>query len=184
MALSPQFYVTDASGKSVAYIKQKLFKLKEDVSVFSDESQSKLLYKIKANKWLDWSASYAFTDEEGKALGRVSRQGRRSLFKARYELFDLEEKQDLIIEEDSFLPRLLDALVGEVPILGFFTGYIFNPKYNITRPDGTMVAQFIKNPSMIGRKFQVNKLTEFEEGEEKRIILGLMMMVLLERNRG
>ena len=49
MALAPQFYVRDGAGRDVAYVKQKLFKLKEDITVFENASQTTPLYKIKAN---------------------------------------------------------------------------------------------------------------------------------------
>ena len=42
----------------------------------------------------------------------------------------------------------------------------------------------LKFPESFGRKFKVNKLTEFEIGEEERIVLSLMMMILLERRKG
>ncbi|MEZ5024278.1 MAG: hypothetical protein R2728_13635 [Chitinophagales bacterium] len=65
-----------------------------------------------------------------------------------------------------------------------FTGYFFNPKYIVTRKDGTIVARLSKKKSFWGRRFTLDKLEEFEEGEELRVLLGLMMMILLERRRG
>ena len=65
-----------------------------------------------------------------------------------------------------------------------FTGYFLNPSYNVTRPDGTLVAVFHKKPDLISRSFELEKSTSFEEGEETRLVLGVMMMVLLERARG
>ena len=44
---SNDFTATDATGKTIAFVKQKLFKLKEDVSVFQNESKSKLLFNKK-----------------------------------------------------------------------------------------------------------------------------------------
>ena len=40
IALSNQGTVTDASGNVVAYVKQKAFKLKEAITVFTDQSQT------------------------------------------------------------------------------------------------------------------------------------------------
>jgi hypothetical protein len=74
--------------------------------------------------------------------------------------------------------------LSEIPILGIFTGYFFNPSYNITRPDGTIVAKFKKMPSFFGRKFELTQVASLEDGEEERIKLGLMMMALLERRKG
>ena len=184
VVINPQFSLTDADGQPVAYVKQKAFKLKEDISVFASEAQTNLKFKIKADRWLDFNASYAFTDPSGKDIGRLVRKGRRSLWKAAYELYDENDKQDLILQEDNAWVKVLDGLLGEIPILGMFTGYFLNPKYNITRPDGTLVAVLSKKPDLVSRAFTLDKKAAYEEGEETRIVLGTMMMVLLERARG
>ena len=46
--------VTDAGGNLVAYVRKKKFKLKEDVGVYADEDQRKLLFRIKADRMLDF----------------------------------------------------------------------------------------------------------------------------------
>ncbi|MEP7291542.1 MAG: hypothetical protein ABI835_07145, partial [Chloroflexota bacterium] len=70
IALAPRIIVTDADGRDVCFVSQKTFKLKEDIQVFSDESKSVELYRIKANKIIDFSATYAFTDSTtGQSLG-------------------------------------------------------------------------------------------------------------------
>ena len=38
--VAPQFQVTDAAGKTVFFVKQKAFKLKESVTVFADVEQT------------------------------------------------------------------------------------------------------------------------------------------------
>ena len=184
VAFSPQFSVKDAQGRLIAYIRQKAFKFKEDVSIFDDESRTNLIFKIKADRWLDWSAVYNFSDTDGNPLGKAKRRGNKSLFKAQYDLFDLADNQDIILKEHSFWVRMMDGAVGELPIVGMFTGYVFNPKYNAVRSDGTQVAQLVKQPSMFGRKFRLVQHSEFKEGEELRVLLGFMMLVLLERRRG
>lgn len=182
--LSNDFTATDAEGLTIAYVKQKMFKLKEKVVVFADETKSVEKYYINADKWLDFNTSYLFTNTVGKSLGRVARKGWKSLWKAKYELYDEQDKQDLIIQEENAWVKVFDKLVGEVPILSFFTGYLFNPKYTITRPDGVLVARLSKEKSFFGRRFSIEKLSEFEDGEEIRVFLGCMMMILLERHRG
>ena len=182
--LSNDYNVQDANGRTIAYVKQKMLKLVEDVSVYSDDSKSELIYKIKANKWLDFSAAYNFTNAAGTELGKVVRKGWASLWKARYEIYDENEKQDLLIAEENAWVKVIDAVLVQIPVVGLVTGYIFNPSYIVTRPDGTPVVRLKKDPSFFGRKFTINKLAEFEKGEEERVILGLMMMILLERRRG
>lgn len=178
------FIATDAQGTTIAYVRQKMFKLKEEVIVFSDETKSKENFKINADKWLDFNTAYAFTTSEGQNLGKVARKGWKSFWKARYELFDEQGNQDLVIEEENPFAKVMDSLLGEIPVLSILTGYLFNPKYTIKRPDETLVARVSKEKSFFGRKFSVANISEFEEGEELRVLLGSMMMLLLERRRG
>jgi len=184
LALSPQFFVRDAEGNDVAYVKQKLFKLKEDITVYDNEHQTKALYRIKANQWIDWSASYLFYDAEGQELGKIGRKGAKSLWKATYELFDSNNTKDFNIIEGNAFVKIIDGVFSEIPVLGFFTGYIFNPTYHITDIDGEEVAIFRKEPSFLGKKFTLNQIRDTNDDADLRIILGLMMMVLLERSRG
>ena len=183
MALAPQIFVADSSGQLVFYVKQKLFKLKEAVSVFGDQAQTDLKYTIAANKVIDFSARYFFKDANGLDVGSVKRQGMKSLFKAQYDIYDGEEVEFSIKEDNPWI-KFLDALLSEIPILGILTGYLFNPKYNVTRPDGTRVARLIKQPAFFEGKFSITQEAEMDEFEERRIALSLLMMVLLERRRG
>lgn len=80
--------------------------------------------------------------------------------------------------------KVLDALLGEIPILGIFTGYLFNPSYIVRDNDDKEIIRLKKMPSFFGRKFELSKLGEMNEEDDDRIMLGLMMMILLERRRG
>lgn len=182
--LSNDFLVRDASGATLGYVRQKLFKFIDEITVYNNESKSATLYSIKANKWIDFSAAYTFTNATGTEVGRVARKGWASLWQSRYEVYDEKQAQDLLIQEENPWLKLGDALFSEIPILGIFTGYVFNPSYLITRPDGTAVVRLQKQPSLLGRRFLVSQLNGFESGEEERIVLSLMMMILLERRRG
>ncbi|ALI98341.1 LURP-one-related/scramblase family protein [Rufibacter tibetensis] len=181
---SNDFIVTDANGETISYVKQKLFKLVEEVNVFSDQSQSELLYSIRANKWIDFSAAYVFTNNIGQEIGRVARKGWASLWKAHYEVYDQNQQQDFTIREANAWVKVGDALLGQIPIVGVLTGYFFNPSYHVMRSDGTLIATLKKQRSFFGRHFTVTQESTFESGESVRILLSLMMMILLERRRG
>ena len=182
--LHNDFTATDSIGNVRAYARQKLFRLKEHVQIFGDTSQTELKWEIRANKWLDFNTSYSFTDASGNNLGRVVRKGWKSLWKAQYLIFDEHDNQDLEINEKNGWVKVWDSLLSEIPLLGIFTGYVFNPSYTIKRPDGTTVCELKKQPSFFGRKFTITNDAVFEKGEEDRVLLSTMMMVLLERRRG
>ncbi len=181
---SNDFVAKDANGNTIAYVKQKMFKLKEDINIYNDETKSKVNYKIKADRWLDFSAAYTFFDENGIEFGKIARKGWRSIWKATYEIIDKNQKKQYTINEENAWTKVFDSLLGEVPVLGLFTGYLFNPSYIVANMENLPIVRIKKMPSFFGRQFEITKLGEIGEGSNERIMLGLMMMILLERRRG
>jgi len=183
LALSPQLAVTDAGGNLVYYVKQKVFKLKEEVTVFADREQTQPLYKINADRIIDFSARYHFSDTAGNALGSVKRQGMKSLWKASYDILDGEEIAMNIVQENPWI-GVVDSILEQIPLVSIATSYLLHPKYLISRADGTPVLRLTKQPAFFEGKFRLDKLADISEAEERRAILSLLMMVLLERARG
>lgn len=183
-SLVNDFIAKDASGKTIGYVRQKMFKFKEAITVYTNDSKKDVLYTINADRVIDFNANYAFTDAGGKQLGRIGRRGAKSILKAHYEIFDTESDMEFLIREENPWAKVFDVLLSEVPLLGMFTGYFFNPKYIVTRKDGTQVARLSKEASFFGRRFKLDQLSKIEKGEDERMLLGLMMMSLLERRRG
>jgi hypothetical protein len=185
VTLVPQIYIADAGGKMQFYVRQKLFKLKEAITVFADDSQQQPLYKIGADRIIDFSARYNFTDLGGNPLGSIKRKGMRSLWQAHYELFDgMEETARYTVREENPWLRVADSCLEQVPLVGMFAGYFLNPSYLVTRADGHGVMRLSKQPAFFEGKFRIDKLMELDDLEEKRILMGLMIMTLLERSRG
>lgn len=182
--LANDFIATDAKGNTVAYVRQKMFKLKEDVLVYTDDSKSTELYRIRADKWIDFNTNYAFQDKSGEAMGSVGRKGMRSLWKASYHVFNPDKNEEYHISEENPWAKVGDALMGEIPVVSLFTGYLFNPKYIVNERGGTPVVRLSKEPSLFGRRFRLDNLGEMPPEDGERIMLSLMMMVLLERRRG
>lgn len=182
--LAGDFTITDRNENSLAYVRQKLFKLKEDVVVFNDESRSQENFRIKANQWIDFNASYAITDSFGKNIGKMARKGMRSIWKATYNIFDENDTQKYKVQEENAWVKVLDGLVGEIPIIGIFTGYFLNPSYIVHDNNGKEIYRLKKMPSFFGRKFQLDQINDIPDHEETLVVLSLMMMVLLERATG
>ncbi len=184
LALANQIYVRDANGNLLGYVKQKMFKLKEDINIFADEQQTQMLFNIKADRMIDWSANYSFSDNRGSHLGSIKRQGMRSIWKASYDIFDANGNQVYKINEESGWVKVGDALFGELPLIGMLSGYVFHPAYIVSRIDGTPIARLKKEPAFFEGKFVLTNLSQLSPEEETRIVLGVLMMTLLERRRG
>ena len=183
IALAPQLSVTDANGNLIVYVKQKLFKLKEAVTVFGDEQQNQPLFNFKADRIIDFSARYNFTDQNGIPIGAVKRRGMRSLWKAQYDIFEGESTTLTIREENGWI-KVLDGIFGEIPIVGMFSGYLFHPAYLVSHLDAGVVMRMEKQPAFFEGKFIIEKKAEMSVADEQRALLSLIMMILLERGRG
>ena len=182
---SSDFNITDKNGNYVAYVRQKIFKLKDDVIVFNDESKSQELFRIKANQWIDFNASYSITDlVQEKNFGRLARKGMRSLWKSQYNILDENDQPKYQINEDNAWTKVLDGFMSEIPLVGMFTGYFLNPSYTVVDNSGKEIFRLKKMPSLIGRRFQLDRLYDLADEDESLIVLSFLMMVLLERARG
>ncbi|HST63460.1 MAG TPA: hypothetical protein VLK84_32410 [Longimicrobium sp.] len=183
LALTPQVYVRDAAGQLRMYVKQKMFKLKEQITVFADEGQTIPLYHIKADRVIDFSARYNFSAPDGRPLGSVQRRGMRSIFRANYEILR-GDQVILTLREANPLAKVGDALFGQIPVLGMFAGYVFHPKYTVQRPDGVEVLHAAKQAALFEGRYAVEKRTALSPEDEGLAILSILMMLLLERRRG
>ncbi|HEX8271755.1 MAG TPA: hypothetical protein VF615_03820 [Longimicrobiaceae bacterium] len=184
VAISPQISVTDSAGRLLFYVKQKAFKLKEAVTVFGDAEQTRPLYRIAADRVLDISAQYHITQEGGGDLGVVQRRGMRSLWKAHYEVHR-GGGPVLTIREANPWVKVVDGLLGEVPVLGLFTGYFFHPAYVVARAaDDVPVLRAVKRPALFEGRYSIEREGELSPGDETLAVLSVLMMLLLERQRG
>jgi uncharacterized protein YxjI len=185
VAIAPQIYVTDAQGSPICFVKQKLFKFKENISVFSDSSKSRQIASIKADRVIDWSARYYFSDPAGHNLGSLGRRGLKSIWRAHYDVFTgSNNAADFNINEENPWTKVMDGILGDIPLIGFLTGYFLHPAYIASRPDGTPVMRVQKQPAFFEGKFTIEKLEELTPQEEINLIYSFLMLLLLERDRG
>jgi uncharacterized protein YxjI len=183
ISLGPQINVLDATGRSVAYVKQKAFRLKEDVEVHTDDTRQTPLWRIKADRIIDWSAAYRITDSSGALLGTLRRKGGRSLWRATYVITDANEQAIGGIHEKDPWIKVLDGLLSIVPILGDLSGYFLNPSYVLSRGEEPML-EIRKRPAFFEGRFIIERLGTVDPRSEALYLASVLMMVLLERGRG
>ncbi len=185
LALASQATVTDANGRVLLHTKQKMFKFREHVEIWTDKSRATRLADINASKVIDWSARYSSTDANDAPIGSVGRRGWRSIWRAHYEVFNPGDNQpDFSIREENAWAKVADSLVDGIPIVGMFTGYFFHPRYLASRTDGTPAMRMTKQAAFFEGRFQIDKLAELAPREELNLFLSFLMLVMLERKRG
>ena len=184
LAIARQLSVEDSAGRLLMYVKQKAFKLKEAITVYADEQQTRPLYQIKADRIIDFSATYNISDESGTTLGSIRQQGMRSIWRTRY---DIVRGGSVVfhVQEENPWSKVGDHFLGEIPVLGFFAGYLFHPRYLISTADGTPVLRTTKQPAFFEGRFLVERVpAQLTPEDERLLLIGSVTVVMLEKNRG
>jgi uncharacterized protein YxjI len=184
IAVAPQISVTDASGSLIAYVRQKMFRLKEAVTVYSDREQTREAYRIAADRVIDFSAQYHIEDASGTRIGVVRRRGVRSIWRAHYEI--ARNGQPLMeIREENPMTKVADNIFGGLPLIGILSGYLFHPAYRITYVgSGALLLRVAKQPALWEGRYTLEKAGGGEPEDERLALLSTVMMLLLERTRG
>jgi hypothetical protein len=110
----------DSKSRLLFFVKQKAFKLKEDITVYSDETKSKELLKIQARSIIDFSAAYDVTDvTSNQKIGSLRRKGFRSILKDEWEILNTADQVVGMIQEDSMLKAIMRRFLTNLIPQGF-----------------------------------------------------------------
>ena len=130
IALTGKFRFYDPAGNLVMFSEQKMFRLREDIRVFSDESKSQEVLNIKARQILDFSAAYDVMDSAyNQKVGVLRRRGLQSILRDEWEVLDAGDNLIGKLFEDSLglalarrlllgslLPQNYDMTLGETRV--------------------------------------------------------------------
>jgi uncharacterized protein YxjI len=129
-ALTGKLRFCDPQGNLVLFVEQKMFRLREDIRVYSDESKTQELLLIKARNIVDWAAAYDVADSAtGQKVGVLRRKGWKSMLRDEWEVLDVNDQPIGRLFEDSagrallrrlllgsLLPQNYDMTIGETRV--------------------------------------------------------------------
>lgn len=129
-ALTGKFRFYDPMGNLVMFSEQKMFKLREDIRVYSDESKSQEVLSVKARQIIDFSAAYDVVDTAlNQKVGALRRKGWSSILRDEWQVLDANDNQIGVLFEDSmglallrrfllgsWLPQNYDITLGETRV--------------------------------------------------------------------
>ncbi|MBK6792559.1 MAG: hypothetical protein IPG80_08445 [Anaerolineales bacterium] len=115
-ALAGKFRVFDTSGKLLLFSEQKMFKLREDIRVYADETKTQEVLAIKARQIVDFSAAYDVVDSAtGQKIGAMRRKGLASILRDEWEVLDVN---------DAVLGKLFEDSMGLALLRRFLTNLV------------------------------------------------------------
>ena len=124
LALTGKFRIYDPAGRLVLFSEQKMFKLREDIRVFSDESKTQEVLSIKARQILDFSAAYDVVDSAyNQKVGALRRRGLQSILRDEWEVLDAN---------DNVVGKLFEDSMGLALLRRFLLGSWLPQNYDMT----------------------------------------------------
>ncbi len=173
LALTNKYWIEDSKGKTLGFSKQKMFKLKEDIRIYTDEKMREELFRIKQTQIIDVWGKFAVIDSKTDViLGYIKRRVGLSTFA--WDAWSMYDKNwNLLggIEENK-----ARGLVRK-----YVPGGSIVPEHMILTLRGQPVAEINQKFKVIGDIWNV-KIMNLPKDFDRRVLLsGALLMAMIER---
>ena len=175
--LGGAFHVFDPAGNAVLYSKQKAFKLKEDIRIYTSEDMGTEVLTIRTDKIIDLGATYHVHDSQqgGVRVGSLKRKGLKSMLRDEWIILDPSGQEVGIIQEDSVALALLRRLM---------VGWLLPQKYNGTIGNNP-VSLFTRNFNPTVSKVSLDFSMDTHGQLDRRLgIAAAIMLLAIEGKQG
>lgn len=123
-ALTGKLRFYNPQGQLVLFSEQKMFKLREDIRIFSDEQKTQEVLAIKSRQIIDFSAAYDVVDSAtGEKVGALRRKGLKSIFRDEWDVLDAN---------DQIIGSLFEDNMGLAMLRRFVLGSLLPQNYDLT----------------------------------------------------
>ena len=145
LALTGKLRFYNPADDLVLFVHQKMFRLREDIRVYTDEQKTQEVLLIKAKNIIDWAASYDVTDSAtGQKIGVLRRKGWKSMLRDEWEVLD---------SNDQFIGRLFEDSAWQAVLRRLVLGSLLPQNYDLTIGD-VRVADLRQKFTLLG--YQMN----------------------------
>ncbi|KAF0107676.1 MAG: hypothetical protein FD146_1710 [Anaerolineaceae bacterium] len=171
-ALTGKLRIYDPQGALALFVEQKMFRLKEDIRVYSDDQKSQEILLIKARQIIDWAAAYDVTDAAtGQKIGVLRRKGWSSMVRDEWEVLDANDQP---------LGTLLEDSVGYALLRRFLLGSLLPQNYDILF-GGTRVADLRQKFNPFAYQMMVDFSMDTSNRLDRRMgIAGAILLAIIE----
>ncbi len=165
------FHVYDEHGSVIGYCKQKAFKLREDIRLYTGEDMSEELLTLKTQKIIDFGATYSVTLPDGTSLGSLRRKGMKSSFvRDEWIVFDPQGNEVAKVRETGSFAPIARRYIDYATIL-------FPQRYELIRANDTTTIANLRqhfNPFIFRMGVAI---VEQDEHLDELLILGASCLI-------
>lgn len=172
------FHVYDADGQVIAFCKQKAFKLREDIRLYTSEALTNELLTMKARSIIDFGVTFDVTLPTGEVLLSFRRKGLKSTFlRDEWKVFDEAGKEIGVLRERG----------GVLSFLRKWTDYmsLLSPqKFDLILADGSVIATYRQHFNWFVYRLGVSILKEDDRVDDLAVLAGGALIAAIEGRQG
>jgi hypothetical protein len=172
-SLTPQFHFLDLNGNSLAFLRKKVFTWKDEIRVFTDETQTMELLYIKARKIIDWGTAFDVTDSVNhQKVGALKRRGWKSLVRKEWMIQDANDQEiGRLLEDSLFLATIRRYVTNLIP-----QSYSFEI-------GGRQVGTARQNWNVFAPKMEVDFSSDPERKFDRRLAAAAIVLLMAVEGR-
>ena len=175
LAITGQYWIEDQAGSQLAYSKQKLLRLKEDIRVYTDESMTRELFQIRQTQILDIWGTFAIVDSATNAvLGYIRRRALTSSFIA--DEWEMRDPYNNLIGE-------IKESTGRGLARKYLPGGGLIPEKLTMTLGGQPIATINQQFKIIGDIWEIQCLNVPASFDRRVFLGGVLLMGMVERAR-
>ena len=114
--LGRKYHVYGPDGSLVAFVKHPIFRLKEEFTIYTDESETDPLLILRQRKVIQWNVCHdVFDAKTGEKTGTLRKRGWKSIVRDTWDVLDANDQPVGLMQEDgaAFLRRLFPILTSK-----------------------------------------------------------------------
>lgn len=170
-----KYWIEDINGNMLGFTKQKMFKLKEDIRIFNDESMANELFRIKQEQILDVWGNFAVIDSNTNTkLGYVKRNLMSAVGRDTWEILDTNQR---------VIGRIFEQSLGRALARKYLPGGKLVPEEMTVELDGKPIAKINQEFKIIGDIWNMNCLAVPPDFDRRVLLSCMILMGNIERSR-
>ena len=174
LAVAQQYWIEDGNGTALAYSRQKMLRIKEDIRIFSDESMAQELFRIQQQNYTDTWGKFAIIDSAtNQVVGFIVRKALSSLVRSQWDLFDAWERPIGGIHEET----------GRALARRFIPGGGLVPDKVTVSLNGQPVATIDQQFKLIGDIWDINAQWAPPHLDRRVLLSTALLMGMIERQQ-
>jgi uncharacterized protein YxjI len=175
VAIANQYWIEDGRGTQLGYSRQKIIRIKEDIRIFSDDSMSQEVFRIKQENIADAWGTFDVIDSATEAIvGKLRRKALKSgLFADEYFLLDSMNNQIGRVSERA----------GRATMRRWMPGGGLVPEQVVVEFNGREVAEIKQQFKIIGDSWEVDCSGVPANFDRRTLLACMLMMGMVERDR-